>query len=1214
MKLCKLKLKNLNSFREEIELDFEKSPLDGASLVAITGPTGAGKTTLLDAICVALYGRTPRLTGRGSHNPSHLISHGETSGYAEVHFVANGVRYLAEWSLRRKSSPRGRLLTTENGKLISDRLSTQGKALGASKNTISEEITDILGLDFDAFRRSVMLAQGEFAAFLKAKDEDRRKILEATAGVDIYDRLKEALNQKVKETENTHQAVMQKLIGIPDVTSEQITEAENHLRNLKAAADALDASRQEIQVDKQREMERTAWFSDLHSAEERNEALLNQRTEIMTLKAELERANRANHLRPEKQEFDAAQLELETAERILHQVEMELVHAQKQSEANQTAFDEKDNAYVAALAQYNQTTDNYNTAKLDVSQATERFTRAAELEADLLESTERINSFSTELTEDHEKYTALEAEIGTIESFLEDNQLPQDRQERLTSANILLAEHRIKQEQLTERSEAEAVAESDVSRLSTGLARLDREREEIVARQEAAASSLANTDAKRAALLEEGTLEEWGNRRQRAEQMRQIALRYETIQDQLVEAERALQGFQDRVATLNSELERVTTQLASQSPACQAADDAVKRWEAERESALLVDPINQLRRRLQPGEPCPVCGATEHLCGDDIEPEATERLENAENALASAREVAERAHECREELEREEIRINQDMSNITTQVEAAREEIHHLKSDVQSTIIQWREIYPNAEVSSDWIDQQVREADTAIETLQKAHESYTQASHLFQEISQHLDNFEQNVAREKSLLDNTKQDLQVITNAVQDLKAEIADIETRFWELVPDAFHGIGLEEAVNQFADRIMAVATRERERDDMQNEMTQLDSGIRLRQRSLETEQERHDRLDTAIEGYRNEGNCFLDAAREKTGGPTTLSEIDTAIAELEEVLQASSTERDEVEQLLQESQTVLTEVRTNHSHHLSQHTKCSQIFETAKQTYLERLSEVGFDSPEAHDSAFQEEAWRQQTAEAITNYTEEKQRLEVDIARLRAMFEENPFNPELLETIEAAEQEIGKQHDEKQQEIGRQQIEISRLKDALAQRTAVDAEMQQSGQELERWQRLQNTIPANNLRDFALDIMFKQMGSLANSQLKYLTSERYQLKVEGIGKLTVVDRWNANEERPVETLSGGESFLTSLALALALFELSRGRSQIHSLFLDEGFGTLDSETLDVAIAALEGLQMQGRSIFLISHVGELTRRIPVRIAVDSMGNGSSRVQVRG
>lgn len=137
---------------------------------------------------------------------------------------------------------------------------------------------------------------------------------------------------------------------------------------------------------------------------------------------------------------------------------------------------------------------------------------------------------------------------------------------------------------------------------------------------------------------------------------------------------------------------------------------------------------------------------------------------------------------------------------------------------------------------------------------------------------------------------------------------------------------------------------------------------------------------------------------------------------------------------------------------------------------------------------------------------------------------------------------------------------------------------------------------------------------MGVLANVQLDYLTSERYQLKVESIGNLTVIDRWNANEERPVETLSGGESFLTSLALALALADLSRGRAELNSLFLDEGFGTLDAETLDVAIAALEGLRMQGRSIFLISHVQELTRRIPVKINVRKRGDGSSSVQIQG
>ena len=133
----------------------------------------------------------------GAKIRDHLISHGEKEGFAEVLFMANSTRYLATWSIRQKGAPKVQLFYADDGKLISDKLSTRGKSLGSSQNTVSEEVASILGLDFDAFRRSVMLAQGEFAAFLKASNEDRRTILEATAGISIYDILKQALNDKV---------------------------------------------------------------------------------------------------------------------------------------------------------------------------------------------------------------------------------------------------------------------------------------------------------------------------------------------------------------------------------------------------------------------------------------------------------------------------------------------------------------------------------------------------------------------------------------------------------------------------------------------------------------------------------------------------------------------------------------------------------------------------------------------------------------------------------------------------------------------------------------------------------------------------------------------------------------------------------------------------------------------------------------------------------
>ena len=241
----------------------------------------------------------------------------------------------------------------------------------------------------------------------------------------------------------------------------------------------------------------------------------------------------------------------------------------------------------------------------------------------------------------------------------------------------------------------------------------------------------------------------------------------------------------------------------------------------------------------------------------------------------------------------------------------------------------------------------------------------------------------------------------------------------------------------------------------------------------------------------------------------------------------------------------------------------------------------------------------------------YADENKQITSSINELKEHFAEAEYDPEELGRITDKENEIETLRTGKQKEIGAQQKTINDLNDALKQREEIEGDLNESKKEMDRWKRLQETILGTTLRDFALEIIFKQMGLLANEQLRLLTSERYQLKVESIGNLTVIDRWNANEERPVETLSGGESFLTSLALALALSELSQGRAQLNSLFLDEGFGTLDAETLDVAIASLEGLQMQGRSIYLISHIQELTRRLPVKIKVRKRGDGSSYIE---
>ena len=628
MKLCKLKLKNLNSFREEIDLDFEKPPLGDASLVAITGPTGAGKTTLLDAICVALYGKTPRLSGTTNQHPRHLISHGETEGFAEVYFEANNTRYHATWSIRRNRSPQSQLFN-DSGELIT--------------TNVAQEVESILGLDFDAFKRSVMLAQGEFAAFLKASKEDRRTILEATAGIHIYDLLRQALNDKVNEVEAAYAEIDKILGGIPEVSCEQVAEAEGKLDGLQEGAKQLVEESQQVQEEKSRETKRTEDFEKLQALETRQTELSDQQPEIDALRVERGSANRAERLRSEKQAYDTARSELEDAKEVLRVATTEKTDAEKQVGTHQAVYDEKEVAYQTASNEHDQKMPIYTAAKLDVGQATNRFAEADKREPSLANLSNQINALENQLADRQTKRTQLQEQIDDAQRFLEDNPLPSDRQQRLTRTTGLLEQLRSQEKQLETALGSKAQSEKNMSSLKQDIKKLSDAHAGHISEKADAETALNNTTAELDALLATGTRVEWTARKQQASKAQPIAQKYEATQDDLADAENRLNALKDTAVALDAELEQIETDLASQTEVCQEAAEVVQRCEAKKESAKWANPINQLRQRLQPGEPCSVCGATDHPCADVVEPESDERLQHAENALAAAKTEADAA-------------------------------------------------------------------------------------------------------------------------------------------------------------------------------------------------------------------------------------------------------------------------------------------------------------------------------------------------------------------------------------------------------------------------------------------------------------------------------------------------------------------------------------------------------------------------------------------
>ena len=218
--------------------------------------------------------------------------------------------------------------------------------------------------------------------------------------------------------------------------------------------------------------------------------------------------------------------------------------------------------------------------------------------------------------------------------------------------------------------------------------------------------------------------------------------------------------------------------------------------------------------------------------------------------------------------------------------------------------------------------------------------------------------------------------------------------------------------------------------------------------------------------------------------------------------------------------------------------------------------------------------------------------------------------------LAELEAKAGQLNEAFAAKRTELGSLEQQVKSDDDARKRREAGGAELQAAETEALRWGRLKELIGSadgSKFSRFAQSLTLRQLITLANEHLMIL-AERYRLMAAPGNELDlrIVDLYQANADRPMESLSGGESFLASLALALGLSELASRHHPIDSLFIDEGFGSLDTDTLEIALSALENLRSQGKTIGLISHVDLLKERLTTQVRVIRGAGGTSRIEV--
>ncbi|MDO0944576.1 AAA family ATPase [Chromohalobacter israelensis] len=1098
MKILALRLANLASIPGPLELDFTAAPLRDAGLFAITGPTGAGKSTLLDALCLALYGGTPRLRqapGReaplpdvegetlNTADPRTLLRRGTASGHAEVDFLGrDGRRYRARWAVRRaREKADGKLQKIEQSltDLDSDRLLT------TQKREFDRLLPERLGLSFEQFTRAVLLAQSEFAAFLKADDNERSDLLERLTGTAEYSAISIAAYRRASDAKRAVDALETRLADDLPADSEARAELERHAQQTQAELDAVQ--RQARHLEAQAQWHATdAKLRDArdHGQREHRDAEAHWQT-----------------LAPQRADREWRRLIAPQRHRLTRQAELphEIARLEKTHAAT------REDLARAETAQHGATR-----ARDEAEQALAQTDAARQhAEPTLRQAREQAQQLATQ-----------EQQLAELE---------QRHAERHRQSEALAARHRqareTQQRQRQQRDDWQATL-----RQSMG----DHARV---------------ADARQAA-------------QQAHDQAAQRHLALGELHSRWQDVQRADDAHRTLTERLEADTQRRETLLTQGQAARQRRDDCDRHYRTvremvERNRAVRSESVTRLREHLQDGQPCPVCGGLDHPWrhAPPASPESAQlaaQQAEEERQLTQAQQALDDAQQQRDELlghyralETSLTQQRQDLADADKRRQAA-----HRALDAHALGAELAAIEPPAR--DDWLVRQRQDADATRQ--QHAHLLHTlsQAERELEPLDEALRQSELTLAQLDAQRTGLDQELAQLTERLPPLREARDACAAQLAGLLGEHASPDAWQQSLD---------AARDSARQARDAALTRLHDAQQHRQTLAQQAQHESERLDA----LRDEKSILDRDLAEWRAMHPDLSDalLERLLAQTEDEIQRQERQLEETERTRQRTEATLAERR---------------------QALIAHRRDQELVAKDADETALLGDAAEEEIA---------RRRLALDHAR----------------------EELAPRHDAAQAARDHAAHALHDDDRRRERQQAGQAELEAARHEYRRWGRISELIGSADgkvFRRIAQAYNLEQLLEHANAHLHGL-SRRYRLMRGGseLG-LLVIDHDMGDERRSVHSLSGGETFLVSLALALGLASMASGELTIESLFIDEGFGSLDPQSLALAMEALDGLQALGRRVGVISHVQEMHERIPVQIQVEPLGNGTSRARL--
>lgn len=1262
MKILAIRGKNLASLAGEFEVDFQAEPLRSAGLFAISGPTGAGKSTLLDALCLALYDDTPRLRSadtRGVELPDvsgettlpndrrNILRRGAAEGFAEVDFSgSDGVAYRARWSVRRAHGKAERKLQAIEMSIV--RLADLQPVGGHLKSEVVKTIAEKIGLSFEQFTRAVLLAQNEFFTFLKAGDDERAALLQTLTGTDRF----EAISRRAYER---HKAEQDKLNGLRGRLADQQPLPEAERQHQESRRDALRSEIAGLGEKEKQLATALQWHRDAAALQVREATAQGELDQAVARQAEaeprrvylaqVEAVQEARPLLGEVRrlldEITALGKRVSETGRAVAAQESQHETAMRDAQAAATTLEElsaaqrawaprieeariRDSEIAACRAASQAAQDSVtrdagalrkaqddlaaNRAALQTSQAGLQAVRDwlashAQLQA-LGEGWLRWDGLLAGAADEQERIDVLDKECATLAASLN------ERNAALHGAEATL--HQAEQDsQLAEAQVAQAGAEAG---------RFD-------------AGALAQT-------------------RMALEQRRSVLIDAESVwRERLALNTRrgAMDAERQEIAGQRGEAERRLNEAVAQRPVAAARlEQAERDWQVV--FAAAQKDVAALRARLQAGEPCPVCGALKHPYVTEQHPFDAVLAELDKNRGAFRRAV--------QELEVAEQTQAGLLEALGTRTTALDEQAHSLEAESARVEAAWQDAASRlaavwGELAEDlpaWLAQCGSQLQDEFADLSEREAAQRQAAAGFQAAQARRDaarnalelskdavhrcraEVEQTRAEQRGLAERLAGAGQRRDQALHQLDAAFADAAWRSaWAEAPRRFHDAQRALAEQWTAQRQQEtalqneVASHAAAGDGLANAARQAETACFASRATLE-------RTDADLQAKSIARAALFDGLSlpvSPSGAPIpAIAGLSVAalVAYLDDALDTARRRHNDAERVLKDSEQALAvrrETLTQLNVNLTTTQRAAQQAEDALAQWLAAHNVRAASSVDnaalaellAHDAA-----WIGTQREEFAQLANALASAQGSLAQLRSQ-------------REAHEQKRppGESADALQDEAEQVTVKLAELREQLSETEGTlrrDAEIRAKAAELlgelaaqessaRLWAQMNELIGAadgKKFRNFAQQMTLDILVGYANVHLEQL-ARRYRLKrVRDSLALLVIDRDMADEQRSVHSLSGGESFLVSLALALGLASLSSQRVRVESLFIDEGFGSLDGETLRVAMDALDSLQAQGRKVGVISHVQEMTERIGTRIEVQRQAGGSSRIITAG